>query len=101
MHLKAFSGPLRVLPTRPIEWLEEGRLERVHTRADGTERAVIWTGSTVALFTRGAMGRCSHRQCDLLPLLKSGLASSSLQPAQLRRCFSPKHYSTDIFTGLQ
>ena len=47
-----------------------------------------------------AMGRCSNSKCDLLPLLKSGLASSSLEPAQLSSVvLTPK--STDIFTGLQ
>jgi hypothetical protein len=29
------------------------------------EGSVIWTGSIVALFTRGAMGRCSYSKCDL------------------------------------
>jgi hypothetical protein len=65
MHSLTLFGPLRMLPTRPIESLEEGRLERVHSGRRPGEGSVIWTGSIVALFTRGAMGPCSYSKCDL------------------------------------
>jgi hypothetical protein len=52
---RAIPGPLRMGHTRPIESVEGGRLRRVHSGTDGTVESVLWAGSTVALFTRGAM----------------------------------------------
>jgi hypothetical protein len=88
MHSRTFLGHSTLLPTGPtppIESLEEGHLVRVHSGTVLSDQSVISNGDgSVALFTRGSMGRYSNSKRDLLPLLKSGLASSSLQPAQLR-----------------
>jgi hypothetical protein len=54
MHSRTFSGPLAMLPTGPappIESLEEGRLERVHS-GTGTGGSVIWDWGTGSIAWR-------------------------------------------------